>query len=47
MKDSNAVETNCEIYRRLICDMVKRIHNERFLKQIYSIIARHIQRTGD
>lgn len=42
-----AVEMNCKIYQELICDMVAQIRSERFLKQIYSILLRHIQRTGD
>ena len=35
-----------EEYRKLIIDMVNNIENEKFLKQIYTIILLHIRKTG-
>lgn len=35
-----------EVYKKLICDMVQGLSDERFIKQIYSIIFTQIKRTG-
>lgn len=43
MKGENA---NIEIYKKLICDMIQEISDGRFLRQIYSIICREMNRTG-
>lgn len=37
---------NVEIYKKLICDMIQEMTDGRFLRQIYSIIAREAKRTG-
>lgn len=36
-----------EDYRNIIVDMVMQINNERFLKQIYSLIVLHIRKAGN
>ena len=43
MKGENV---NIEVLKKLICDMVEDIHDGRFLRQIYSILKREIERTG-
>lgn len=40
MKDSDLVS----VYKKLICDMIQSLEDERFLRQMYSIIYRHKQR---
>ena len=35
-----------EIYKKLICDMIAEMTDERFLRQIYSIIYRQKKRVG-
>ena len=42
MKD----QTNVDLYKKLICDMVCEISDGRFLRQIYSIIFREYKKTG-
>ena len=37
---------NTEIYKKLICDMIAEMTDERFLRQIYSIIYRQKKRGG-
>lgn len=32
------------VYKELICDMIQDMDNERFIKQIYSIVLQQIQR---
>lgn len=45
-KEGSMERTLVEVYKKLICDMVQNMENERFLKQIYSIILRETKRTG-
>lgn len=35
-----------EEYRSLIIEMISKIENERFLQQIYTIVLKHVRRTG-
>ena len=35
-----------EEYKRLIIDMIEKIENERFLKQIYTIVLMQIRKAG-
>ena len=37
---------NIEVLKKLICDMVEDLNDGRFLRQIYSILKREIERTG-
>lgn len=32
-------------YKKLITEMLNEIHDQKFLKQIYTIIIRHVRRT--
>jgi hypothetical protein len=34
-------------YKKLIIDMIQKINDEKFLRQIYTIIIRHIKRAGN
>lgn len=36
-----------EEYRNLIIDMINKIENERFLKQIYTIVLMQIRKAGN
>ena len=36
-----------EDYKSLIIEMVMRVENERFLKQIYSLIILHMRKAGN
>ena len=38
--------TPIEVYKKLICDMVQSAENEKFIKQIYSIVLTETKRTG-
>lgn len=38
--------TNIEMYKKLICNMIMEMGDERFIRQIYSIVYRHRKRTG-
>ena len=42
----NTEEALIEIYKKLICDMISEMTDERFLRQIYSIIYRQKKRVG-
>lgn len=33
-------------YKKLIIEMLKDISDEKFLRQVYTIIVRHVRRTG-
>jgi hypothetical protein len=33
-------------YKEIIIDLLGKVDNERFLRQLYTIIARHIQKRG-
>ena len=35
-----------EVYKKLICDMIQEMEDERFIRQIYSIVLRQRKRTG-
>jgi len=35
-----------DVYKELICDMISDMSDDRFIKQIYSIILRQTKRTG-
>lgn len=35
-----------EVYKKLICDLIQDMTDERFIRQIYSIIYRQRKRTG-
>ena len=35
-----------EVYKKLICDMIQSMTDERFVRQIYSIVLRQTKRTG-
>ena len=35
-----------EEYKKLIIEMVEKINDEKFLKQIYTIIIRHTRKAG-
>ena len=37
----------CMDYKKEIIRMVERIENEKFLKQLYTIILNHMRRTGN
>lgn len=37
---------NIELYQQMICDMIYDITDEKFLRQIYSVIYRQRKRTG-
>lgn len=39
-------QINVDLYKKLICDMVQDIDDDRFLRQIYSIILREYKKTG-
>lgn len=34
------------VYKELICDMVRDMNDDRFIKQLYSIVLRQIKRAG-
>ena len=36
-----------EEYKSLIIDMINKIDNEKFLQQIYTIVLKHVRRTGN
>ena len=35
-----------DVYKQLICDMIQSMTDERFIRQIYSIVYRQRKRTG-
>ena len=35
-----------EVYKKLICDLIQDMTDERFIRQVYSIIYRQRKRTG-
>lgn len=35
-----------EVYKKLICDLIQDMTDERFIRQIYSIVYRQRKRTG-
>ena len=35
-----------EVYKKLICEMIDEMNDDRFVRQVYSIIYRHKERTG-
>lgn len=35
-----------DVYKKLICDMIQDMTDERFIRQIYSIVYRQRKRTG-
>lgn len=35
-----------DVYKELLWDMIRRMTDERFLRQIYSIVLTHEKRTG-
>ena len=35
-----------EVYKKLICEMIDEMNDDWFIRQIYSIIYRHKERTG-
>lgn len=37
-------QKSVEVYKRLICDMIARMNDERFISQIYSIVFRQYRR---
>ena len=37
-------ETSVDVYKDLICSMIRKMSNERFIKQIYGIIYRENRR---
>lgn len=39
-------EVNADIYKKLICEMIWKLDNDRFVRQIYSIILIEIERAG-
>jgi hypothetical protein len=43
MKNENA---NIELYKKLICDLIQEVNDGKFLRQIYSIVARELKRAG-
>jgi hypothetical protein len=43
MKDE---QNQSEIYIELICELLRGMKDEKFIKQIYSIIVLHKKRTG-
>ena len=43
MKEEN---NNSEVYIDLICELLRGMRDEKFIKQIYSIIMSHKKRTG-
>lgn len=34
------MEHDVDVYKKLICDMIQGMTNEKFIKQIYSIVCR-------
>jgi hypothetical protein len=44
MKNENA---NIELYKKLICDMIQELTDVKFLRQIYSIVAREYKKNRD
>ena len=43
MKNENA---NIDLYRKLICDMLQDLSDEKFLRQLYSLLVRQQSRAG-
>ena len=37
-------QTSVEVYKRLICDLIMDMTNEKFVRQIYSIVWRKYKR---
>ncbi len=40
----NIEQVPISVYKELLCDMIQEMDDERFIKQIYSIVLRQIQR---
>lgn len=39
-------QVTIEVYKKLICDMIQDMDGDRFIRQIYSIVYRQMQRNG-
>lgn len=39
-------KVSIEVYKKLICDMIMEMGDERFIRQIYSIVYRQRKRAG-
>lgn len=39
-------QVSIEVYKKLICDMIQDMNDDRFIRQIYSIVYRQLQRNG-
>lgn len=44
--DLRKVARTMEEYKKLIIQMIEKINDEKFLKQIYTIIIRHTRKAG-
>jgi hypothetical protein len=36
-----------EVYKKLLCDMIQEMNDNKFIRQIYSIVLRHRERGGN
>jgi hypothetical protein len=41
----NSEQVPISVYKELLCSMIQDMDNERFIKQIYSIVLRETQRS--
>lgn len=39
-------QVSIEVYKKLICNMIQDMNDDRFIRQIYSIVYRQMQRNG-
>ena len=39
-------QVSIEVYKQLICNMIQDMTDERFIRQIYSIVYRQMKRNG-
>ena len=39
-------QVSIEVYKKLICDLIQDMTDERFIRQIYSLVYRQMKRNG-